>query len=215
MTKSDTTTKGGRRGKGEGSREGMERRARIIMGDADRYDYDTRYEVWLAMMTGGDSELTRTVRVAEEQGYIEKDSRHAEQTAVARALLKLMYNRGCADWLTQGIHDLLMIAGREFGFEPWRREERAAAEVEGGWSVSAIAGAFVRYDNRTLEIERKRDLPSLIAAVLTHDDTPAALHNAMRDALNSLPGVDRAQKTASYLSELLRLGVEAEEGGAL
>jgi hypothetical protein len=49
-------------------------------------------------------------------------------------------------------------------------------------------------------------LPELIAAVLAHKDTPAALYNAMRDALGGLPGFSKALDSAPFIAELLKGG---------
>jgi hypothetical protein len=54
-------------------------------------------------------------------------------------------------------------------------------------------------------------LPELIAAVLTHEDTPVRLLDAMHDVIGSLPGFDKALNSAPFIAELLRAG--AEKGG--
>ena len=223
----------------KGSPASIEERVRRIITDVDRFDYDTRSVVWCALKSWrfkkrgddppprfSDAEreelrrsapedernLIRLVERAEAGEYLGFCSAGEEYLGAARRLLNLMHSPGTPVFITQGIYDLLLIAQKTFGVRLFR-DEIDAAET-GGWSLDALATVFMRHEPERFEIETKRDLPELISAVLTHEDAPDCLVNAMGEALDGLPGYSATHRTAPFLRELLRLTAETEEAQA-
>lgn len=240
MTTKNATTKksGARKATAESSRESIEERVRAIISDNDRHDYDTRHAVWLALervklhTPGGGAEkymsvaeahadlpreerelreLIERAEAGEPVGFVWEELKMTKYADAARRVLALMYSEGVPDFITSGIYKTLMAAEEIFGKKLWRDE---IDEPEtGGWSIHGMAHTFRSHPGHSFEMGRKQDIAGLIAAVLTHKDTPAPLINAMGDALNSLPGYDAVHRTEPHLRELLRLSAEIEKGG--
>jgi hypothetical protein len=230
-----TPAPGSSAAKGPKGKEALEARALAILEDTERYDYDTRHAVHVALRNvkfhseGGGAEkympaaearaglpdaeraLREVVSKAEAGETVEQSGVDAKYDDAARRVLGLMFGPGIPDFVSQGIYDVLRVAEGLFGIKLWRSEIDEYVE-SGGFSVQALARTFAQHPGQTFKLEIEKTLPELLAAVLAHDDTPAVLHNAIHDALGDLPGFNKALSTAPYLAELLRISAEIERG---
>jgi hypothetical protein len=198
-----------------------EARAGAIIEDYMRYDIDTRLEVRLALQharfsaqhaelneeRGRDLNALRDKVARAEAGECLADFTgiKPEKVAVARALVELLGMPGDPDFVLNGIMTLLRTVQDKTGAKIWLQTDERYGET-GGWSLPILARVCERDEATDIQLEPKHDLAAHIAAVLRHKDTPAALYNAMQDALGELVSPPAVQ----HSPEVIRVALAAQ-----
>jgi len=175
-------------------------RARLIIADAEGYDIDTRQAIWLAV-TNDYPELAEMVTRAEAGERITESSADPECDALARAFIALMDMPHQPDFLINSLTQLTRIIEEAIGVKLWLSMPGDDGEMF--LSADTLARVFRHHELLRLEIERKKDLAELIAAVLNHPDVPVELHNDMGDAIGGLPGYGPAHKDPALIRAVL------------
>jgi hypothetical protein len=157
--------------------------------------------------------LHASVTLAESGEAIKDEDVEETYTAAARGVIFLLDSDAVPDFFTAAITTLLDLMEADTGVKLWG--EISAGEPEtGGYSTHRLARFFKSRQKHELRIERKKDLPELIAAVLNHDDVPAAIHNAIGDAIGGLPGYDPAHRDPGMIRAVLSYQPQGDEQDA-
>jgi hypothetical protein len=231
MTKKTTTVKGGRNSKAQVS--DFERRARAVIDDDERYDYDIRHAAYVALgnveyyRPGGQAEkdmgaaeaargssraaleLREVVEKAEAGKTVPTGAGDKVHEEAARAFLALMYADGVPGYVTDALTVILKETEAATGALLYRD---GIPHAPGGYSHGTLARVFARH-SPPLEFERKRDLAELLLAALAHPDIPADLYNSIGDALNSLTMARRGEASPNVHHIRWCLSSAAQEVG--
>lgn len=199
------------------------RRADTIIPDALKYDVETRLELQRIATNIRDfkgrpadvDELRRALaRVERGESLADLSGIDAGAVEAARAFLSLIkepHVMHLPDGIFSGMIALLDITAEKSRARLWRETEEGNAET-GEYSLQILARVFNGHDSALkFEIEEKHDLADHIAAVMSDEDTPAKLYNAMADELADLESSRSVRDEADVIRAALRKHSEKEE----
>jgi hypothetical protein len=189
----------------------IEARARAILANPTAYDADTRRAILRAYETKGE-DLAELVKRAEAGEMICDLIGVSEDIAeAAKTTVRLMELPGLPDFLRSAVIDVVNHASRVENVETWV----PVGEDSPGYSAARLAELFgcVGLGYRAdLAMEPKQDLAGLLAAVLSHPDTPPVVFEAVTEGLGDLYIRTEIWKDADTLRALFNLGAD-EKGG--
>jgi Fe-S cluster assembly iron-binding protein IscA len=223
----NTTNK--RAGKAASKRSAtLKQRAQAIINNTTDYDIDTRLAVSLALssltfyesggrsafspeelpahIAEGEKELLEAVARAEAGEPVRDDGIEEGYGAAARTMIGLLDNEAVPDFFKGAITRILNLIQAEIGIKLWSETAEGDAET-GGYSTLRLARFFKFHQFYDLEIERKKDLAELIAAVLNHRDVPweikKYLDEGVSETFNSLDDADSVTRSPEYIRRVL------------
>jgi hypothetical protein len=215
----------------------FEARAHAILTDTERYDYDTRHAVHVALsnvafnrpegnaekyMTAAEAaaefpraerELREVVEKAEAGEPVTSSGVAEEYEAAARRVLGLMFSPGTPDFISQGIYDVLHSAEKYFGVKMYKNEITKVADEQGGWSVETMARIFARHPGQTFKLEIQKTLPELLAAAVNHKEMPEELRGTTIQFLGHLQEPDEVTTHPDVLRVAIGAYWRDKEGG--
>jgi hypothetical protein len=230
MTKKKATTaRSARANKGAT----LEARAEAIIEDSNRNEIDARLKVELALSNyrfnrDGDPRLNYPAQDVATVAKYERelrdlcdraengdplnadDLRELSEDAfeAARTVLGMLYARGVPDFITDALYVALFEAERATGAKLF--VTTATDEATGSFSLSRVARFFHFHPGDSYRLERKHDLADHISAVMQDENTPAALYNAMQDALGTMI----AHRAVENSSAVIRVALETHKSEA-
>lgn len=189
----------------------VEVRARAIVGDVKRYDYDTRRTLATALENKNlyrrAETLAAMVAQAEAGNIVEGplDCVEEDYQGIAHRTIQFL-EIGLPDWLLQVVCSAINQAARIHNIQV------IPDDAEGNYSARALGDLFRVSELLQFSNFPEPTLAEHIAAVLNHPDIPARIYNPLSEAISEIAAADAVQNNAAVIS--LALSVAAEEGGA-
>jgi hypothetical protein len=205
------------------------KRGEEMIRDYDNFDADTRALIDLSLQNIRDTQAGRLGEYADPEGDERKlreqitraergesladFSRMKPETAeAARAFVALMSHDGLPDYCRDSMTEMLSQLQSATGAGLWQTPHYTlgdSADEVGDWSAATLAGVFHNPPRDLPALKPELDLAGMIAAVLTHPDTPGyvaeGLNQGLTDLFNYAGGETQGHFTTSpeYVAGLL------------
>jgi hypothetical protein len=203
-------TQGGAEGKGQ-----LKARARALVADVRRYDFDTRRAVAQGLAEGS-KDLARMCSQAEAGEIVETPFAEISEDyrGAAHAALQLLETDAVPDWLRSAMMNAITVAAQSHRADVWPQfpdELAPDAEYDGqGYSAEALGDLFRVSQMYDLQMVARPTLAEHIASVLADPDTPTVIYNALSEAVTDLSSKDAVQNHAAVIGLALEVNAAGE-----
>lgn len=222
-TKRPAATKGTRR---TSSLNTIENHAKAITLSVRRYDIDTRRAVRVALDNfkhghGSEAELDKLIARAEAgEMILDAEGVEAQYVDAAKSVLALISGKGSVpDFIASALIAAFDEYERRSPARVWRHvDDQEPDDATANYSASAMARVFQHDAAMNFYLEPVKDLAELVAAVISHKDTPEDFRETIRNGLLEMQNSHGIAGALTDTPEVIGLTVkmfnEREKGDA-